>query len=139
METVNSFARDTMQRVQHRFGGIRDKRNTEGGIRDENISRDPDALISIGGMRDSFKIVGGILDENASDLLKMEHGGIGIKILKVVGWRDEAKTSVGMRDLKSLFWTLHACKRLKFPNFFINSIFVILKDIWLSKLAILKL
>ena len=62
METVNSFARDTMQRVQHRFGGIRDKRNTEGGIRDENISRDPDALISVGGMRDSIKIVGGILD-----------------------------------------------------------------------------
>ena len=31
---------------------------------------------------------------------------IGLKTLKVAGWRDEAKTSGGMRDLKSLFWTL---------------------------------
>ena len=29
-----------------------------------------------------------------------------IKTLKVAGWRDEAKTSGGMRDLKSLFWAL---------------------------------
>ena len=33
-----------------------------------------------------------------------------MKILKVAGWRDEAKTGGGMRDLKSLFWTL--CKYL---------------------------
>ena len=51
--------------------------------------RDRDALISLG--RDSFEI----------------YGRISIKILKVVGWRDEAKTSDGMRVVKCLFWTFN--------------------------------
>ena len=39
--------------------------------------------------------------ETTSDLLKIEQGGNRKKILKVVGWRDEAKTSGRMRDLKN--------------------------------------
>ena len=68
--------------------------------------RDRDALISIGGTRDSFYIDSGMRDRTASDLLKIFQDGIGIEILKVVGWRDEAKTSGGMRDLKSLSCSL---------------------------------
>ena len=30
-----------------------------------------------------------------------------MKILKVAGWRDEAQTIGGMRELKSLFWILY--------------------------------
>ena len=60
--------------------------------------RDWDALISIGGMRDSLEI-----DSRTTDLLNLTRRGIEIKILKVAGWRDEAKTSGGMRDLKRIF------------------------------------
>ena len=31
---------------------------------------------------------------------------MGIQILKVVGWREEAKTPGGMQDSRSLFWIL---------------------------------
>ena len=62
--------------------------------------RDRNAFSLIGGMRDSFEIDSGRRDLNS------KVGWNGIKILKVAGWRDEAKTSDGMRDLKSLFWTL---------------------------------
>ena len=39
-----------------------DTKNIDWGIRDDNILRDRNSLISIGGMRDSFKIVGGMRD-----------------------------------------------------------------------------
>ena len=59
--------------------------------------RDWEALISIGWMRDSLEI-----DSGMQDLKRWDRD----KILKVVEWQNEAKTSGRMRDLKSLFWTL---------------------------------
>ena len=59
-------------------------------------------------MRDTFENDGGIRDLNGEQPFQNLSRLDRIDILKVAGWRDEAKTSVGMRDLKSLFWTLES-------------------------------
>ena len=107
-------------------------RNVEGGIRDENI------LAVSGwahfnwwpGKRDSFEIDSGMRDFNSKWRFGIEE-----KILKLEGWRDEAKTSGGMRDFKSLFWGLleHTFYTLHWPSFSRNQTNVhkmYLKDKW---------
>ena len=75
---------------------MRDTKNIDWGIRDDNILRDRNSLISIGGMRDRFEIVGGMRDLNGKrpfeNLTRRN--------------RDKAKTSGGMRVLKVSIWTL---------------------------------
>ena len=69
--------------------------------------RDRDALIrQLVGCGIVLKLLAGCGILTTSDLMKIQQGEIGIKILKVAGCRDKAKTSGGMRDLKTLFWTL---------------------------------
>ena len=57
--------------------------------------RDRDTLVSIGGMRDNFEIDSGMRDLNSIRPFQIYLGGIGIKILKVAGWRDLAKLVAG--------------------------------------------
>ena len=58
------------------------------------------------GYRIGLELIAGCGISTSSDLLKIQQGGIGIKILNVAGWRDEAKISGGIRDVECLFWTL---------------------------------
>ena len=100
------------KRFQHRFARMGHKFETGCGIRE--ILRTDMGWKYLGaiGMR-SFQLVGcGIVLKirywraDAGFKQQMTFWIRIIKILKVAGWRDEAKTSGGMRDLKCLFLTL---------------------------------